>query len=621
MKPNFRKDYFLFSVLIMSLLFSGGLVYGETFCVNSAAGLHAALNTATSNGQDDVVKIVQGTYNGNFIYASTEPYGVTIEGGYGNKCRSRVVDPTNTILDASSSGVVVALSAPDHAVLFSVDGLTIRGGNSGSRGGGLFVTTLNGTAVISNSIFYGNTTATIGGGIYITDAGYVTLANNTMSNNSALSYGKGAGLGIFGSGTQSITLLDNNINDNIGTGVLINTPGFVNLLNNKIVGNRCLDPQCADAGGVHIAADEIIFDHNTVCENQTRAGAGGISFWANNLQVQLFSAEVSNNVICNNSATDIGGGFIGVEGLSASVIIANNIISGNLSGHRSGGLGIYRNSGPAFQEASITLTNNTIVNNSSVAEGGGLRLRVARDDVTVNIHNNIIWNNISGIGSDLFLENDADGNYMPGVINLYDNDFDKSSAGTYIQIPFSIHPSNLNNVDPLFVDPDPAKGDFHLQATSPCINAGNNAAPDLPATDMDGLLRIYDGVVDMGAYEYGSFLPVNIDIIPGDSDNTIYLRGMKTISVAILSTTDFDAPSGVDQATLTFGVTGDELSFKSCARQAKDVDKDTFKDLVCQFLTADTGFLSTDKVGILKGKTTTGRSFEGTDAVQVLPHK
>ena len=164
----------------------------------------------------------------------------------------------------------------------------------------------NGTAVISNSIFYGNSTATIGGGIYITDAGHVTLANNTMSNNTALSNGSGAGLGIFGSGTQSIAILDNKINNNIGTGVWINTPGFVNLLNNEIVGNRCLYPQCADAGSVKIAADEIIFDHNTVCENQTRAGAGGIMFWANNLQIQSFSVELSNNVICNNSAIDGG---------------------------------------------------------------------------------------------------------------------------------------------------------------------------------------------------------------------------------------------------------------------------------------------------------------------------
>jgi PKD repeat protein len=93
------------------------------------------------------------------------------------------------------------------------------------------------------------------------------------------------------------------------------------------------------------------------------------------------------------------------------------------------------------------------------------------------------------------------------MVNIYNSDFDQSSAGTYIQIPFSIGLSNLNNVDPLFVDP--ANGDFHLQATSPCINAGDNSAPGLPATDMDGNPRIANGTVDMGAYEYqGLMAPV-----------------------------------------------------------------------------------------------------------------
>ena len=72
-----------------------------------------------------------------------------------------------------------------------------------------------------------------------------------------------------------------------------------------------------------------------------------------------------------------------------------------------------------------------------------------------------------------------------------------------------------------------------------------------------------------------------IDIKPGDDTNSINLKGMKIISVSILSAADFDAPSDVDQATLSFGVTGDEASFKSCARKPKDVNGDGSKDLVC----------------------------------------
>jgi hypothetical protein len=71
---------------------------------------------------------------------------------------------------------------------------------------------------------------------------------------------------------------------------------------------------------------------------------------------------------------------------------------------------------------------------------------------------------------------------------------------------------NNINADPLFANP--SSGDYHLQPGSPCIDAGDNGVPSLPATDFEGDPRIWDGggewddVVDMGVDEYILMTPM-----------------------------------------------------------------------------------------------------------------
>ena len=71
--------------------------------------------------------------------------------------------------------------------------------------------------------------------------------------------------------------------------------------------------------------------------------------------------------------------------------------------------------------------------------------------------------------------------------------------------------------DPLLIDP--LSGDFHLQSNSPCINQGNDAYV-ASTTDLDGNPRIFDGTVDVGAYEFQTSVPLQAVIHP-ESTNAV----------------------------------------------------------------------------------------------------
>ncbi|MCC6602239.1 MAG: FG-GAP repeat protein [Anaerolineae bacterium] len=114
---------------------------------------------------------------------------------------------------------------------------------------------------------------------------------------------------------------------------------------------------------------------------------------------------------------------------------------------------------------------------------------------------------------------------------------------------------------------------------------------------------------------------VQIDIQPGNDANVIYARQTQPIKVAILASQGFDAPTVVDNTSLTFGKTGDEHSLvwrhgsPSC--RAQDVNADGKVDLVCAFSPLIAGFACGDTVGIIKGATLDGIPIIGQDFVTI----
>ncbi|MEW6482286.1 MAG: choice-of-anchor Q domain-containing protein [bacterium] len=96
--------------------------------------------------------------------------------------------------------------------------------------------------------------------------------------------------------------------------------------------------------------------------------------------------------------------------------------------------------------------------------------------------------------------------------------------------------------------------DFHLKANSPCIDAGLNTAPSISSTDKDGKIRIFNGIVDMGAYEYqGAVEPQISSIAPNKGGNTgdvtIKITGRGFVNDAILKLTRIGYPDIIGTMT------------------------------------------------------------------------
>ena len=108
---------------------------------------------------------------------------------------------------------------------------------------------------------------------------------------------------------------------------------------------------------------------------------------------------------------------------------------------------------------------------------------------------------------------------------------------------------------------------------------------------------------------------VYVDIKPGDYPNSINSGSSGNVTVAILSTTTFDAVAEISPTYLRFGRAGTEAAASSC--QAADVNNDSLPDLVCQFSVSAAGFQPGDTVGLVTGILPSGQQFQGQDSVRI----
>ncbi len=360
-----------------------------------------------------------------------------------------------TTLDGQQQGSVI--TALDTAYQQStLDGFTVTHG-SAVDGGGVYV---NGASpvIAHNNIIDCLATSPSGGrggGMYLS-ASTALLADNTISGNSATAIaGNGGGGGLYlSSSTPAITAT-------------------------TITGNSATAPAGGDAngGGLYLSSSSPTMTACTISDNIAVSYGGGF-------YLATSGGQLSGNTLAGNRAS-YGGALALVD--SPPTIASNRIVQNDAS---SFGGGVYTK-GQSYAH----IYNNTVAANSA-PEGGGIAVLNSYPAVV----NTIIAFNSSGLYVNDDGSHDIQHNCFFGNTH-YDCSGLASSPSVY---------DNLS-ADPLFVqnpDPNPPGtfGDLHLQAASPCINAGNKFKAG-STTDLDGLLRLVGPTVDIGAYEYpGPFL-------------------------------------------------------------------------------------------------------------------
>lgn len=222
-------------------------------------------------------------------------------------------------------------------------------------------------------------------------------------------------------------------------GILANgTTGYNEFINLKVHDNSTTDNSALTGHGIFVSNSYNLIENSEIYNN---AGWG----------IHLYPLPASNNVIRNNRVHD--NARVGNRGPGIGIYGPNNIAYNNIVWNNKTGFQIYYNA-----------DNNKIFNNTVYNDDRGIDIY---DSHGVIVTNNIVYQNSGGSIIDT-------GNSAP------------------------IKSNNLENIDPKFVN---AGGlDFHLQSTSPAINAGATIS-EVPY-DIQGVTRPMGVAYDIGAYEY-----------------------------------------------------------------------------------------------------------------------
>ena len=399
---------------------------------------------------------------------------ITLRGGYESAGWTRNITSFPTIIDGTGPDDAAIAIHPELTVV--VEGFIIQGASHTSdQGGGVFI---ENAAVVISATVVRNNIAYSGGGINIGQQdeypASLTLVNSSLLSNTAAT---DAGGGLHVSGWPEV-ILDNveirgNTAETGGGGI----GGSRALLTNCKVLNNIAG---TEGGGLGLARADI-YDSAVSGNLALEGGGGGIA-------VRNGKLWLVNSLVTKNEASD--GAAITGAGLVGGTIFDTRILENPQGGSAVSWYSspftmtnvlIADNDGFGFVSDEVglngSLTNVTIANNAYRG------LQVTAEDIKVR--NSILWGN---------------------------GDLDHNCSGNCTITYSDIGTGDTTGVGNISQDPEffkPSGRDYHLWASSPCVDSGTTAGA--PPNDLEGTSR--DLMPDMGAFEWTGFrlfLPITV---------------------------------------------------------------------------------------------------------------
>lgn len=328
-------------------------------CQGSLADPHRGFFINSGEGPDTIVDgftIVNGYYTGEIIKGGA----IYCTNGSSPTIRNCVFQ-NNTVTGDYSGGGAIGCKSGSNAV---ISNCSFTNNQAGRYGGAVYV--VNSNVNLSNCSFTGNATTNTEpngyGGAVCFSGSTSTISHGIFSGNIS-TYGGGA-IGIIS--ISNVTITDSAIRNNNAVGDNSHAGGIYGAHSIVSIEECVVEDNTAEYnGGIYMNESTLTMQNTTIQNNQAQTGkAGGMG-------AEFSDITVSNTAIQGNHADDSGGGiYLNLT----EATIENCSIRENASQNSVGG-GIYSYGGD------VMLTD-TLIQDNSATDGGGLDLRDANSVIT-----------------------------------------------------------------------------------------------------------------------------------------------------------------------------------------------------------------------------------------------